>query len=53
MGKISVMVVDDQLDLAEEIGSILETDETLSVVGVATDGFDALQKMKSTAVDVV
>ena len=53
MDKIKVMVVDDQIDLANEIGNILKTDETLEVVGVATDGFDALQKMKTALPDVV
>ena len=53
METIKVMVVDDQIDLANEIGNILKTDETLEVVGVATDGFDALQKMKTALPDVV
>ena len=53
MDTIKVMVVDDQIDLANEIGNILKTDETLEVVGVATDGFDALQKMKTALPDVV
>ena len=53
METIKVMVVDDQIDLANEIGNILKTDETLEVVGVAADGFDALQKMKEALPDVV
>ncbi len=53
MEKIKVMVVDDQIDLANEIGNILKTDEALEVVGVASDGFDALQKMKTTLPNVV
>jgi len=53
MDKIKVMVVDDQTDLANEIGNILKTDDTLEVVGVAADGFDALQKMKTSLPDVV
>ena len=53
MDKIKVMVVDDQIDLANEIGNILKTDDTLEVVGVAADGFDALQKMKTSLPDVV
>ena len=53
MDKIKVMVVDDQTELAEEIASVLSTDESLTVVGTAADGFDALQKMPSLQPDVV
>ncbi len=51
--KIKVLVVDDQLELAEEIGAILRTDEGLEFVGTAQDGFDALEKMPSLSPDVV
>ena len=51
--KIKVMVVDDQAELAEGIGRILETDGELEVVAVAGDGFEALDKMKETPADVV
>ena len=51
--KIKVMIVDDQSILAEGIKSILETDEGLEVVGLAVDGFDALEKLASVPVDVV
>ena len=47
------MVVDDQRELAEEIASVLKSDEKLEVVALAADGFDALEKMKTCAVDVV
>ncbi len=50
---IKVLVVDDQTQLAEEIAEILRTDSDLSVVGVASDGFDALEKMQTTRPDVV
>lgn len=53
MEKIKVLLADDQLDLAEGIKSVLETDEGLEVVGIASDGFDALKKMQSTPADVV
>ena len=53
MQTIKVMVVDDQAILAEGIKSILETDETLEVVAIASDGFDALEKMSKTPADVV
>ena len=47
------MVVDDQLDLAKEIAGVVETDASLEVVGIAADGFDALQKMPQNIPDVV
>jgi DNA-binding NarL/FixJ family response regulator len=53
MAKIKVMVVDDQMELAKEIASVLETDENLEVVSLAADGFDALQKLKESTADVV
>ena len=51
--KIKVLIVDDQLDLAEELKNILQTDEELSVLGVATDGAQALECLSKTAADVV
>ena len=53
MNKIKVMIVDDQVILAEGIKSVLETDETLTVTALAFDGFDALEKMKTNVPDVV
>ena len=51
--KIRVLLADDQTELTEEIKSVLETDEGIEVVGVATDGFEALSIMEKRAVDVV
>lgn len=51
--KIKVLITDDQTDLAEELKSVLETDPKMQVVGTATDGFDALQKMRDAQPDVV
>lgn len=51
--KIRVMVVDDQQELAEEIGAILRTGEGLQFVGTAKDGADALEKMPVLPPDVV
>lgn len=51
--KIKVLVVDDQRELAEEIGTILRTDDGLDFVGTAQDGFDALEKMPTLNPDVV
>ena len=41
-----VMIADDQVILAEGIKSVLETDPELEVIGLAFDGFDALEKME-------
>ncbi len=51
--QIKVLVVDDQRELAEEIGAILRTDSGLEFVGTAQDGFDALEKMPALTPDVV
>ena len=53
MAKIKVLVVDAQELLAREIQSILKTDDDLEVVGIARDGFDALQKLSENPADVV
>ena len=53
MEKIKVLVTDDQAELAEEIKSVLQTDENLEVIGTAKDGFDALEKMSEQIPDVV
>ncbi|MBQ2701843.1 MAG: response regulator transcription factor [Clostridia bacterium] len=50
---IRVLITDDQEDLSQEIKSILETDEEITVVGTATDGFDALFQFEKTGADVV
>lgn len=51
--QIKVLVVDDQTTLAEELKAVLQTDEQLTVVGTAADGFQALEKMALTKPDVV
>lgn len=51
--KIKVMIVDDQKELAEELKSVVETDEKLTVVGMAYNGVEALQKMPEARPDVV
>ncbi len=53
MQKIKVLVVDDQKELAEEIGNVLSTDEGLEVVGIALDGFEAMEKMPTLQPNVV
>lgn len=51
--KIKVLVVDDQVELAKEIKAVVESDADLEVIGIAVDGFSALEKMHETPVDVV
>lgn len=51
--KIKVLVVDDQQELAAEVADILRTDGQLDVLGTASDGADALGKMKGNVPDVV
>ncbi len=51
--KIKVLLTDDQTELAWELKSVLETDGRLEVVGIASDGFEALTKMPECAPDVV
>lgn len=53
MNKIRVLVVDDQTELANEISAVLATDTSLHVVGVACDGFGALEKIPTVKPDVV
>ena len=51
--KIKVLVTDDQIELAQELKSVLQTDEEIQVTGIAVDGFDALAKMAENTADVV
>ena len=53
MEKIKVLVVDDQKELAEEIGNVLASDSALEFVGTAADGFDALEKIAKKTPHVV
>jgi DNA-binding NarL/FixJ family response regulator len=51
--KIKVLIADDQKDLAEGIKSVLQTDEEIEVVGIAHDGFEAIDYVKEFEPDVV
>lgn len=53
MEKIKVLVVDDQKELAEEIGNVLSSDSELAFIGTAADGFDVLEKIAQNMPDVV
>ena len=50
---IKVMLVDDQIILAEGIKSVLETSDDIRVVGVACDGTEAVDMADSLKPDVV
>ena len=51
--KIKVIIADDQTILAEGIKSVLETDKSIEVVGIAQDGFQALELVEKELPDVV
>jgi len=51
--KIKVLIADDQGILADGIKSVLKASEEIEVVGIASDGFEALQKTKELLPDVV
>ena len=51
--KIKVLITDDQAELAQELKSVLETDEGLSVVGIALDGAVAFEMAATLMPDVV
>lgn len=53
MEKIRVLLADDQTELAEELKRVLEMDAEIEVVGIACDGFDALEKMDEANPHVV
>ncbi len=50
---IKVLLVDDQMLLAEGIRSVLQTSEDIRVIGIAQDGAEALERCKKEAPDVV
>lgn len=50
---IKVMLVDDQIILAEGIKSVLETSGDITVCGVACDGAEAVEIAQSVCPDVV
>lgn len=50
---IKVLLVDDQMILAEGIRSVLHTTEDIRVTGIATDGAEALEFCKKDPPDVV
>lgn len=53
MGKISVVIVDDNERMVNLLGDILEDDKEIEVVGKADNGIDALTVIKEKSPDVV
>lgn len=53
MKKIRVLVVDDSAFMRKIISDMLSSDEGIEVVDTARDGIWAIEKLKSTSVDVV
>lgn len=51
--KIRVLLADDQAILADGIRSVLSTCPDLEVVGIASDGFEVLEMLETTAPDVI
>lgn len=50
---IKVMLVDDQMILAEGIKSVLDTSSELTICGIANDGAEAVEMVKEVHPDVV
>lgn len=50
---IRVLLVDDQMILAEGIKSVLQTSEEVEVCGIAFDGEEAIEQCKKLSPDVV
>jgi two-component system chemotaxis response regulator CheB len=50
---IKVLIVDDALFMRKAISEILESDDTLKVLGTARDGLDGLEKIKELRPDVI
>ncbi|MBF0462034.1 MAG: chemotaxis response regulator protein-glutamate methylesterase [Magnetococcales bacterium] len=53
MSKIKVLIVDDSALVRKVLKDILSTDETLEVVGTASDAWTAMQKVKELKPDVL
>lgn len=53
MSRIRVLVVDDSAFMRQVITKMLERDAEIQVVGFATDGMDALQKLNALKPDVL
>ncbi len=50
---VKVLIVDDSLFMRKAIKHILDTDKDIEVVGMANNGLDALEKLKTLDPDVI
>ncbi|WP_052055734.1 polysaccharide biosynthesis tyrosine autokinase [Myxosarcina sp. GI1] len=50
---IRILIVDDQKTAREKIKSIFEAESDIEVVGIATDGYEAIRLAKTLAPDIV
>jgi two-component system, chemotaxis family, protein-glutamate methylesterase/glutaminase len=53
MKKIKVLIVDDSALVRQTLKDILSTDQRIEVIGLASDPFNAAEKMKDMAPDVI
>ncbi len=53
MGKISILIVDDNLVIRQGLRSLLDAEDDISVVGEASTGSEAIHWMKKKSADVV
>ena len=53
MDEIKVLIVDDHALMRQGLKKILEMEDNITVVGEASDGLDALKKVKELNPDVV
>lgn len=53
MDKVKVLVVDDSALVRQTLVSILESDPSIEVIGVATDPYAAVEKIKENIPDVI
>jgi two-component system chemotaxis response regulator CheB len=51
--KVKVLVVDDSAYMRVVLKDMLESDGSISVIGVAKDSLEAIEKVKTLAPDVV
>lgn len=50
--KLSILIADDNIDFAKNLTSYIEKEEEMEVIGIAKDGLEAVEMIKSTKPDV-
>ena len=53
MSRVKVLVVDDSALVRQTLVSILESDSEIEVIGVASDPFVAVERMRESKPDVI